>query len=197
MGFVEKFRDKTRDSLCADLRALGINAQMSERGRSVEKVGKSWRGRSLGLIEVQDSPIRWVNVVDKPPILTTSQPGQQDAYANLYLVPDSTISKAGFAESFRVKNVPVFGHVVGVRWDGTLPSDIVEQLGEYLLLSKTLINLEEDIRIESHPEYGYWSICSKRFKSSSFFSKRQPAPSREQWECYETIARHLLESSGK
>ena len=117
----EKIRDTARDDVCASLCAIGVDARIIERGRPVEKVGKSWRGRSLGLIEVQDSPIRWVNLVDKPPLSLTPPAGVlggQTTYTNLYLVPDSTISKAGFAESARVKSVPVFGHVVDVRWDG-------------------------------------------------------------------------------
>lgn len=191
----ESLRDKTRDSLCADLRALRINAQMAERGRAVELIGQSWRGRSLGLIEIQDSPIRWVNIVAKEPAVRATPvgvPGERTTYTNLYLVPDSTISKAGSARSAWVKSVPVFGHVVGVRWKGNLPSDIVEQLGEDLLLSQTLIKLGEDVHIESHPGYRCWQISTNRYQYPGLWRTYQPVSSLNQWYCYETIARHLL-----
>ena len=57
----ERFRDHARDDLCADLRALGIQAQMSERGRPEEKITR-WRGKSFGIIDMQDALICWVDV---------------------------------------------------------------------------------------------------------------------------------------
>ena len=57
----ERLRDHGRDELCADLRALGIQAQISERGRPEEKITHG-RGKSFGIIDIQDVLIRWVDV---------------------------------------------------------------------------------------------------------------------------------------
>ena len=67
MGFFnnikETLRDKTRDKVCTRLCAIGVESRMAERGRSEEHIGARVIGASLGLIEIQDSPICWVNVV--------------------------------------------------------------------------------------------------------------------------------------
>ena len=58
----EKLRDKTRDNLADALNALGVGAEIAERGRSEERAGASW-AQSLGVIDVAEGPVRWVNVV--------------------------------------------------------------------------------------------------------------------------------------
>ena len=55
----ERYRDKSRDELCAHLRILEIDAQLAPRGRKEEKIGGEG---SLGLIDIPEGPIRWVNV---------------------------------------------------------------------------------------------------------------------------------------
>ena len=65
MSFKERFRDKTRDKLTQALNALGIRAEMAERGRAEEGVNNSWYQRSLGVIDLQDGPVRWINVLKK------------------------------------------------------------------------------------------------------------------------------------
>ncbi len=67
MGFLdelgERFRDKTRDDVCAALRSLGVDAQMAERGRAEEEIGeRGASGASLGIIDIPEGAIRWVHV---------------------------------------------------------------------------------------------------------------------------------------
>jgi hypothetical protein len=51
----ERFRDKTRDDICAGLRSLGIDAQMAERGAWQEKVRlEGWT--PLGVIDIREGP---------------------------------------------------------------------------------------------------------------------------------------------
>ena len=59
----ERFREKTRESFCAHLQSLGIDVHMAERGRAEEKIGNAG---SLGLIDVAEGPIRWVNLHPPP-----------------------------------------------------------------------------------------------------------------------------------
>jgi hypothetical protein len=63
MGFFdevrEPFLDKKRDDICARLCNLGIDAQMAEPNRDEEKIGGKG---SLGIIDIREGPIRWVNV---------------------------------------------------------------------------------------------------------------------------------------
>lgn len=61
----EKLRDKTRDQLTVALNALGVQAVMAERGRPEEAIHNSWWQRSLGVIDLSEGPVRWINVVKK------------------------------------------------------------------------------------------------------------------------------------
>ena len=56
---------KTRDELTAALNSIGVKAEMTERGRVEEKVENSWYQRSLGVIDIPEGPIRWINILKK------------------------------------------------------------------------------------------------------------------------------------
>ena len=61
----ERLRDKTRDTLAEALQTLGVPAEMAERGRPEESLGKRLFCRSLGIIDIKDGPIAWVNTIKK------------------------------------------------------------------------------------------------------------------------------------
>ena len=61
----EKLRDKTRDNLTNALNSLGVKAEMAERKRAEEKVHNAWWNRSLGVIDLPEGPVRWINVIKK------------------------------------------------------------------------------------------------------------------------------------
>ena len=213
---LETFRDKTRDELCANICAVGMNAVLATRGQREENVGDPRHGKSLGLIEIQGSPIRWVNVLKE-----TKSYGPQSSisvHTFAYLIPDVTIHRETYLRSVGKRDAPIFGRVVDVRWKGNFEdffqakeevvfdeSDIIrlrEQirlLNEDAMLNQDLLNLPEEIEIYSYPEYGYWAISPKKsdtkkqYEGGPFGYSWQPVPSRELWDCYETIARHLLE----
>ena len=180
----EKLRNKSRDNVCVYLCSIGLDARMVERGRPEERIGE---GRSLGLIEIRGSPIRWVNLIGQVSYSGPITGGGGDLII-VYLIPDSTISTVGHMDFIRVKRVPALGPVVGAQWKGNTESNIISQLNQDVLLNQTLIRLEEQIRVQSHPECMCWAILISRWRV---------LPSRKQWDCYETIARHLLESRGK
>ena len=61
----EKLRDKTRDILTNALNSLGVKAEMAERERAEEKVHNGWWNRSLGVIDLPEGPVRWINIIKK------------------------------------------------------------------------------------------------------------------------------------
>jgi len=196
MGFSLR---KTIDKVCAGLCAIGLDAHVVE-GHHLE--GKDTLGwvlgkddQSLGLIEIRDSPIRWVNVIKE-------KRSEEVDYRNVYVVRDQNVSARGeyrLIESVQVRKMPLFGRVVDIRWEGKLQDNLIRRLNEDVLLIRSLIKLKEKVTVRSFPEYKCWSISSSRTSTGNipWILFARPAPSRAQWDCYETIARHLLESSKK
>lgn len=167
------------------------------------------QGKSVGLVEIQHSSIRWVNCLRQ-----SDQSG--NLYTKVYLVPDPRVfgERRLQLNSVRVRNRPIFGPVVDLHWEAylantktirwlvtdllidlqqiNLQSDLIMRLDGDVWLRQSLIKLNKDVTIRIYPEHGCWAIWS------SIWSRSQTTPSRdEQWDCFETIARHLLESSGK
>ena len=178
-------------ALVDGLRAAGLEVRVAEAGRPERHVvGMGWGKRSQLLIEIGREPIRWVNVV-------TQARGQKTQHTNIYVIPGSSIFQEGWLRAARVKTIPIFGRVVDLRWKGKMVVSLIRRLEQDVLLSQTLMRLKEDIEIRSDPEFGCWSLVSLQHK----FDFRtghlwQPAPSAEKWECYRTIARHLLGHKG-
>ena len=109
----EKFRDKTRDGLTDALNALGLRAEMAERGRVEERVGASW-AESLGLIDIEEGPFRWVNVVRQ-----SNQYGSRwwlvfgapEEGADLRDRPGETK-----LNTLRTKSFPLLGRITNISW---------------------------------------------------------------------------------
>ena len=176
----ERIRDHTRDELCADLLALDIQAQMSERGRPEEEISQ-WRGRSLGIIDIQGGQIRWVDVKKQ-------QSSEDDTSWYIeYGVPDSRIT-TGFhkvkIETIRVKTIPLIGKVVNLHWKGKdIDLGLIDRLSDDGSLNK-LIMYKHDLEIAANPEHSCW-IVTVGAKPRAFLSK-------DLWDCIQSIARHLL-----
>ena len=190
----ETWRDKTRDCLCADLQRIGLDAHMAERGRAEEKLGLSGRGvGSLGIIDIGKSPICRVNVRFEN---TYYGYGGNTTYSADYGVPDPNVSKMEElkvdelkAESVRVKSVRVIGKVVGLRWYNRgclewMPSDMLRRFEQDTRLNLNLIRLKLDILIYSYPRYECWVRSIKNWQYNR--------PSADHWDCYTTVAHHLL-----
>jgi hypothetical protein len=200
-------RHRIRYQLYRDLVALGLDVDMAPRGRREEGVYGGLLGNSLGLIEVRGGAVRWVNVL--------AHPGNRfspTTYTNVYVVPDSRLRSGGYVEmkSVRVRDASVYGRVVDLHWRASfittravvVSDDEVEGAEAELTarmdadsgLKETLIRLNEDIAVRSVPNYWCWAISSGSFHEGGGREARRLAPSRDQWDCYETIARLLVES---
>lgn len=183
------FRGKTRDKVCAGLRSIGVDARMVEQGAFQEGVGGY---ESLGLIEIHGEPIHWVNVLMVQRGTGGPQGAEPSHFLNVYLVPDSSLPKKGAfrAGSTLVKTGRVFKKVIGIRWEGKLPGDLVSRMNGDEWLNQTLIRLKQDIEIRSHPGYSCWAISSNTYIGTRELSA---CPSSELWDCYKAIARYLLQ----
>ena len=184
----EKFRSHTRDEMCAALQAIGVQAQMLERGRPEEKITRG-RRKSLGIIDIQDELIRWVDVKKG---FTHDYEDGRDTYWDIeYGVPDSRLIACCHKvkiKTVRLKTIPVFGKVVDLKWEGEdLGLGLSERLNFDVLLNKLLMDTH-DMEIGSYPEDSCWILTA----SPSTEKQPTPAPSVYLWECYQAIARHLL-----
>lgn len=181
----DKLRDKTRDNVCARLCEIGLKAQIAERGCPEEGISTR-EASSIGLIQIHGELIRWVNVV-------RGTGEDRYFYKNIYLVPDPSVRNKGYAkaESLRIKSIPLVGRVLSIRWKGELPDDLIKRMNEDTLLNRNLLGLNEEIRIRSFPQFRCWAIAA------AYANYDIIPPSREQWDCYEIIARYLLQPGGK
>jgi len=181
MGFFgevrETLRDKRRDKVCANLNSVGIDARLAERGVKEEKASTPRWFRSLGLIEINKSPINFVHV-----IYVQTRYGRH--YSTLYLIYDpGVINKAGLkARSKRVKEPPLIGEVKDVVWKGDLGGSITQRLNEDEYLKQELIRARHDVKVGTCPDINYWKIEAKGYLVKQVHEK---------WDVYEMIARHL------
>ena len=149
-NFKEKIRDKSRDQLTKSLIGIGIDAMMSERGSKEEKIGKSWLRGSLGIINIQDQPVQWINVV--------KQNGSQHSppkWFFIYFIPDIRISDRNKIKikTFRKRSfLSIFGKIIDVTWTG---KDMNTGLSKILSNDLDIKNFAKnigDIQIETHSD---------------------------------------------
>jgi hypothetical protein len=173
----ERLRDKTRDELADWLVGIGVIATLSERDRPEEKVGKNWGRRSLGIIDIANSPISFANII--------KQDGNDKTPPRWWIflgVPqDKQLPKSRSVNihTKRRKSFPIIGKVVGVDWKG---QDRGHGLAKKLSDDEETDNLAGDvgnIRLRTlHDDFSGWSIEIDR----------KMKPTIEQWRSLERIA---------
>ncbi len=197
MSFFSKDREALRskmgderDEFCAHLQSIGIEAQMAPRGRAEEGIARS-RRRSLGVIDIVEGPIRWVNVTIQtaPNYLDTTW--GDEGYYLMYGVPDPKVRSGFPAVRLEAKSVyesvpdrrwwflkfPVLGPVIGVRWEGNdLGLGIVQHLNQNAAADRALQE------IWAWRDLSCWILTVAEVL----------APSKQEWDCYQSIASHLL-----
>ena len=187
-----------RESICADLLKLGIDAKMTMHGRAEEYIweSKSKTGVELGsygLILIPDGPIRWVNIIG---------PITGDYYTD-FGVPDTrleTKSPNVQIKSDYKKTRPLLGIVVDLEWKGNDSGlGIISRLNTDILLKQPIIkgrNLKIlpfrlskqtclDVKIGAFGESKCWIISTK-------WNGPLLPLDKELWDCYQRIANHLL-----
>jgi hypothetical protein len=175
-------QDSAPGNICAGMQRLGINAQIAVRGRYEESIGKV--GDSLGIIDIPEGPIRWINVCRV--YYRTGQLGGNYNHHTAYGVPDSSLEPSWRSKrirTVRVKTFPLFGKVVDLRWKGDdFSQEIIRRLNEDPLIRDPMMR-SRDVEISAYPEHGCWILFTA--------NPRKEAPPREVWDCYQRIARHL------
>jgi len=179
----EQLRDKSRDELAHALNSVGVKAEISERNRVEEKIDNSWNQRSLGVIDIPEGPIRWINILKRD----GSDKSPPKWWVVLGIPDERPISSTQQIriKTVRKKSFPLFGKVVDVIWKGhdggtglitTLSGDVSTKA-----LAKRLGNL--GIKSQSDGFQGWILIIDKRFR-----------PTSQDWETIEKIAEYLLSS---
>jgi len=180
----EALRDKTRDDLCSAFQSIGIQTQSSERGRLEEEIK---RAESLGLIDVFESPISWINVC--------RERGHGGTYYHFILgVPDTRITSNSSklkVKSFYQRTFPILGSVVETRWKGNdMSSGLIERLNGDLSLAYGNA-LADNIAIRTNYKHSCWLIY---VYNELYILKKNPADWGSLWQCWQTIAQHLLDT---
>ena len=182
MGWLNNFRDKSRDDLTERLNSLGISAHMAERGRPEEKVESLWIfKKSLGLVDLAKGPIVSINVLKKD--RSKDSPPQ---WWFVFLVPydtDATTDEYRWKlkiKTVRKKSFPLFGKVVDVFWKGNdRGTGLVDDLSEDQVVDR-LVARRGNILIRAHSKHFRWGIQSKRFAMTT-----------EDWNDLEHLAERL------
>ena len=179
----DKFRDKTRDNLNQSLNLIGVTAVLAQRDHERESVENSWYQRSLGVINVAESSISWINVL--------KQDGGKNNPPRWWIVfgiPDDRsleIHSSAKIKTIRRKSFPLFGKIKDVTWKGEDDGlGLIDELSldlEIKALAKRAGNLE--IKRQTDSFHGWTLVIDRKFH-----------PSTEDWETIGKIASYLLSS---
>ena len=186
MGILrDSFQTYFRKELRPAFQAFGVKVQLSSRERLEKDITSIWPGRSFAFIDVTSGPIRWVNFKE-------NRYDENTKYME-YGVPDFKV-KPTFPKvrirSARVRSVPLVGNILDVRWRGKdFGLGLIDRLNGDVSLRQPMSNafstgyLIGDLAIDAYPKNGCWILAERT---------RSELPSRELWDCYETLASHLL-----
>jgi len=219
---IKRIEDVEKEKLqlqCSALQSLGVDARVASRGQLEEGLEKRLEGASVGVIDIAEGPIRWINVRG-----VTHQVGGEGAYTSggptnywtHYGVPDTRLgpnSPSVKIKTVRIRNFPLIGKVVDLRWKGKgFGLRIVNRLNNDLQLKSPIVSV-----MKSRARASVWGslialILSCIGGETMSISSRddvtiraQPdhrcwiistnwlsSISEELWNCYQAIAQHLL-----
>ena len=181
---IEMFRDKTRDKLTQNLKSLGIAAGMAERGRSEEKVENSWYQRSLGIIDISEGLVKWINILKKD----GSRNSPPRWWVVLGIPDEKPIPKhqAVNIRAIRKKTFPLFGKIIDVTWKG---NDSGTALAYILSNDETVKNLAKNTGNLTIHSY------AKEFQGWTLQVDRRFEPTNQDWAAIQKIANYVLSSA--
>jgi hypothetical protein len=180
----EIFRDKTRDKLAQNLNSLGIRAELAERGRAEEKIENSWYQRSLGIIDIPEGLVRWINILKKD-----ASKNSPPMWWVILCIPDErplSNHKAVDIKAIRKKSFPLFGKVVDVTWKG---NDHHTGLAEVLSNDEAVKDLAK--RVGNLTIHSY----AKEFQGWTLQVDRRFEPTNQDWVTIQEIADYILSSA--
>jgi len=167
----ERWKEDGRPELCRNLLALGIQAHVAERGRPEEQITNS-KG-SAGIIDICDSPISWVNVINRNwwELMNMRDDDDRLSFYYEYGIPDPNL-KALFPDRFCL--------------------GVIKRLPQGVSLTQPMEHYYDRFfdgyrSINGYPKQGCWVLTTPLRVLSL------PLPI-ELWNSYEAIAQHLLES---
>ena len=181
----EFFRDKSRDNLYKNLKGIGVDCSLAERGINEEKLFNPWHRRSLGIIKINsDDPIKYINIIkqdggkNKPP-----------RWWYFFAIPENkVISKDNSIEvkSIRKKSTPLIGKVESVKWEPNSNSNNLARIfTEDNAINYLSISLG-DIKVQSlHDNFSGFSIELE-------FKVKEKKLDSDSWESLNKIARYCL-----
>jgi hypothetical protein len=181
MGFFDRakdiFREKTRDKVYTALKSIGVDAKLAENGRPEESIKCGLGIHSLGIIDIGEGPIRWVNIRIDVNGTNWIDFGVQDPRLS------QSERKVLIQAHFR-KTLFGLGRVVDLIWQGEDSSlGIIQRLNDDIPLKNAIIRTNAyDFTVGAYNSLGCWVM-----------SLAYPIPlTEESWNCYRSIAKHLL-----
>ena len=178
----EALRDKTRDNLCATLQSIGVDAQMAERGLAEEGIECGMSSTSLGMIEIGKSTIHWLNVIKRE----RGFAGGEITYFIKYGVPDPRLRTGSPKVKIKARlKDTLFGlrKATDLQWEGKDSGlGIINRLNSDITLKNLIAKTKVNVKISAWDYPSYWIISTDPI----------PVGSEELWNCYQSIARHLL-----
>ena len=184
----EFFRDKSRDNLYKNLKGIGVDCSLAERGINEEKLFNPWHRRSLGIININsDDPIKYINIIkqdggkNKPP-----------RWWYFFAIPENkVISKDNSIEvkSIRKKSTPLIGKVESVKWEPNSNSNNLARIftedNDINYLSISL----GDIKVQSlHDNFSGFSIELE-------FKVKEKKLNQISWTTLNKIAKYCLKNN--
>ena len=180
---IESLRDKTRDDLTFALNAAGVGSEMSDRGRVEEKVENSWYQRSLGVIDISEGAIKWINILKKD--RSDKSPPKMWVVMG---IPDDGVAlntEQIKIKTKRKKSFPLFGKVIGVTWKGKDGSTgLAKTLSDDLSTDEVAARVG-NLEIKSQIEH---------FRGWTLTVDRKVNLTNVDWEAFKKIADYILTS---
>lgn len=183
--FFSAFRDRRVDKVCAHFQSLRISVSIAERGRN-EALFREPKEQSVGVILLSGQVFQWINVTQG--FTAAVRSGGQLYYRLCYGVRDPKLRFEGPAiktRSIRKRSLGLVGPAIDVSWEESDSLDQFRSLNASQAIKEKLIQAKTDVEVVAYAD-GYWVL-----------SNRESAllPARQLWDCYQAVAKHLLDSS--
>jgi len=159
---------------------------MVERGRPEENIGLRPYYKSLGIIDIAEGPIRWINVI-------RNEIPRPFVHILEYGVPDTTLDSS--SPKIQITSEPkhkflIWGRVIDLKWNGEDAGvGLISRLNGDSVLKEATISSRVNMTINSHANQVLWTISTNY---DQFLSPPTTIPSVVEWQSCQAIAHQLL-----